>query len=248
VTLRDLGHQLVQVKQILIMIDIRDYIKLSTSAQSVAEIFTVPEGFKVYYENTTGNEKKSLIRHFIVNNVPFTFKDKPMLYEQLTQYIADKLEITPAEIKLIGSAKTGFSFDPSKYGKTFGPHSDLDFVIVNENLFNKVKSEFNRWSELFASHQIKAFNDNEQGYWKELAIRVPSQLNWGFIDSHSIPNRNLFPTTQTINNSLYLVKKHLGDRHSIIVKKTSARIYRNWHSFGERLSRNIKSIMSTVSK
>ena len=106
------------------MVDIRDYINLSETANSINNSYSVPADFKDYYNNIDNNEKKSLVRHFIVNNIPFAFKDKPILYEQITQYLADKLNISPTEVKLIGSAKTGFSISPlPDYGRTFGQHS-----------------------------------------------------------------------------------------------------------------------------
>lgn len=229
------------------MDDIKVYMKLSDTAISINDSFSVPTDFKNFYNTIGNNEIKSLIRHFIVNNVPFAFKDKPILYEQITQYIADKLEITPTEVKLIGSAKTGFSISPlPDYGKSFGPHSDLDFSIVNEELFYKMEDEFNKWSDLYNLKQIAAFNSTEEYYWKQNLVCVPQQLNYGFIDTHFIPNRYLFETTQKINNSMSLIKIHLERSHSIKVKEASASIYKSWYSFAGRLNRNTKNVMKNV--
>jgi len=229
------------------MVDIRDYINLSETAISINNSFSVPTDFKTFYKTIGSNEKKSLVRHFIVNNVPFAFKDKPILYEQITQYIADKLEITPTEVKLIGSAKTGFSICPlPDYGKTFGQHSDLDFSIVNEELFNKLEDEFIDWTDQFKLKQIAAFNPTEESYWQQNLDSGPRQLNNGFIDTHYIPNRDLFATTKKINNSMWLIKKYLEQTHNIKVKKASASIYRSWYSFAGRLNRNTDYVMKNV--
>jgi hypothetical protein len=95
------------------MTDIREYITLSLTASAISSAYSIPADFKYYYNNIGNKEKKSLVRHFIVNNIPFAFKDKPILYEQIIQYIADKLYISPSEVKLIGSAKIGFSISPN---------------------------------------------------------------------------------------------------------------------------------------
>lgn len=229
------------------MVDIRDYINLSKTAASIGSSFSIPADFKNYYKTIGSNEKKSLVRHFIVNNIPFAFKDKPILYEQITQYISDKLQISPTEVKLIGSAKTGFSISPlPDYGKSFGQHSDLDFSIVNEDLFNKLEDEFNDWSDQFKLNEIASHNPTEQGYWLQNLKSGLRQLNNGFIDTHYIPNREQFATTRKINNSLWLIQKYLDETHSIKVKKASASIYRSWYSFAGRLNRNTDHVMKNV--
>jgi hypothetical protein len=229
------------------MADIRDYITLSKTASSIVDTYSIPDGFKEFYKKVSSNEKKSLLRHFIVNNVPFAFKTKPILYEQLTQYIADKLQIAPSEVKLIGSAKTGFSISPPPYyGNNFGSHSDLDFSIVNEEIFNDMEGEFQNWANLFREKQITAYNETEERYWFQNLDSGAGQIRNGFIDTHLIPNRDLFVTTKKINNSMWLIKKYLEERHKLIVKKASASIYKSWGSFAGRLNRNTENVMKRV--
>lgn len=229
------------------MVDIRNYIILSKTATAISSAYSVPADFKTYYNSVDIKEKKSLVRHFIVNNIPFVFKDKPILYEQITQYIADKFYISPIEVKLIGSAKTGFSISPPpNYGRSFGEHSDLDFSIVNESLFDSLAKEFNNWSEQFNAKQILPRNCTEEIYWCQNLDSGVRQLNRGFIDTHFIPNRNQFPTTQKINNSLWLIKKHLDEKHGIKVKKVSASFYKDWSSFAGRLNKNTESVMKNL--
>lgn len=229
------------------MADIRDYITLSKIATEISSTYSIPDDFKSYYKSIDYKEKKSLVRHFIVNNIPFAFKEKPMLYEQITQYIADKFYISPTEVKLIGSAKTGFSISPlPDYGRNFGEHSDLDFSIVNEKLFESLEDEFNNWSNLFTTKQIQPNNETEETYWYQNLDSGERQLKRGFIDTHFIPNRYSFPTTQKINNSLWLIKKHIDDKHGIKVKKVSASFYKNWNSFSGRLNTNTENVMKKV--
>lgn len=229
------------------MVDIRDYINLSKTASSINNSFSVPADFKNLYFNIGNKEKRSLVRHFIVNNVPYAFKDMPILYEQITQYIADKLEITPTEVKLIGSAKTGFSISPPPtYGKTFGVHSDLDFSIVNEELFFKLEDEFENWADQFKANEISPNNETERSYWIQNQDTVPRQLKNGFIDTHYTPNRESFVMTKRINHSLSQIQRYLEQTHNIKVKNVSASIYKSWHSFAGRLNRNTESVMNKV--
>ena len=68
-------------------------------------------------------------------------------YAALKAEIAEKLTITPDSLRLIGSAKLGFSLNADHLLKLFGSHSDLDFVVVNSNLFDAASLEMVERSE-----------------------------------------------------------------------------------------------------
>jgi hypothetical protein len=218
------------------MIDIKNYIGLSKMADSIKCFFLNPSDFKPLFTTVKPTEKASLIRHFIINNAPYVFKEKPILYEQITKFIADRLQIAPIEVKLIGSAKMGFSM---VNGKVFGEHSDLDFSIINEDLFYKLEGEFTDWSDKFRSKQIIPKTAVEEDYWIKNLDTVPRQLKYGFIDTKYIPNRDPYITKKTTEQTLWLIKSNLQSQHEITVKSISARIYKNWHIFQNRVNKTV---------
>lgn len=228
------------------MNDIRDYIRLSDSAIEIKQIFANSEDFKKFYLTVKDNEEESLLRHFIVNNIPFVFKEKPMLYEQLTKYVGDKLTIAASEIKLIGSAKTGFSISPNTYGKAFGNHSDLDFSIINERIFSQLENEYLKWSNLYKEQKIQPTNQTEKRYWTDNLKTGKNQIRKGFLDPRFIPNRESFELTKRINNTMWIIKKYLLQEHDIELKNVSASIYKNWPSFAARLKRNTSNVMNNL--
>jgi hypothetical protein len=229
------------------MANIIDYIKISDAAKSINDYYTDPVTFSEKYWEVQESEKKSYLRFFTISNSPWAFKGIPILFEQLIQYLADKLQINPIEIKLIGSAKIGFSTKmPPQYGEIFNAKSDLDFSIVNENLFNIMQEEFNSWSKQFKLKQIMPHNRNEEFFWLDNLEVVPRQIKRGFIDSHKIPNRHEFKMTQNINNSLALIVVNLKETHSIEVKKASIFIFRDWTSFDHRLKQHTESILKRL--
>jgi hypothetical protein len=230
------------------MNDIRDYIRLSDSASGVRQIFANPEDFKKFYLTINSNEEESLLRHFIVNNVPFVFKEKPMLYEQLTKYVGDKLVIAASEIKLIGSAKTGFSISPNTYGKAFGNHSDLDFSIISERVFLQLENEYLKWSNLYKEKKLQPINQIEEKYWTENLETGKGQIRKGFLDPRFIPNRESFELTKQINNTMWIIQKYLLEEHEIKLKTVSASIYKNWPAFAARLKRNTSFVMNNLQK
>ena len=117
--------------------NIKKYLNISKVCMEINSTYTSPEIFKKCYTSLEGIEQKSLITHVIIKNIPYLFRDKPLLFEQIIQYLSDSLDIEGESIKLIGSAKTGFSVSPPPcYGKKFSDKSDLDFTIINNTLFD----------------------------------------------------------------------------------------------------------------
>ncbi len=229
------------------MVNIKNYIPLSETANSVIDSFTKSSEFLNNYINVYDNEKKSFLSHYIINNRPYLFQNNPILFEQLTLYIADKLGINPSEVKLIGSAKTGFSMSNiPEYGKPFSKNSDLDFSIINENIFYSLKDEFDTWADQYKKKSITPNNERQKFFWDDNLIKIPIQLRRGHIDSYKIPNWYEFPFAQKINNSLSLIVINLKDIYSIEVKGASARVYQSWNTFARQIKINTESVFKKM--
>lgn len=63
-------------------------------------------------------------------------------YDQFRRYVASKLNVHFHDIAIIGSAKTGFSMNPSKSFKEFDEKSDIDVVVVSSTLYYKFWDEY----------------------------------------------------------------------------------------------------------
>ncbi len=230
------------------MVDILNYINLSQTASSINSHLTVANEFSENYKNIYAKEQESFLRHYIVNNSPFLFKTNPILFEQLTQYLVDKLEISPSEVKLIGSAKTGFSISyPPDYGVPFSKKSDLDFSIISEDIFFQLEDEFRSWADQYRNKAITAKTEYIKRIWDANLYEVPTyQLKNGLIDAYKIPNWNEFPIAKTINSSLSLMVINLKDKYSIEVKGASARVYSSWSKFARQIKLNTTKILTEV--
>jgi hypothetical protein len=226
------------------MSKIKQYIQLSKRAKAITEIYEEPEKFLDNYLSLEPIEQQSYINHLIVNNIPFAFRDIPLLYEQIIQYLADVVELDYCDIKLIGSAKTGFSISPKpNYGNPFNEKSDLDFSIINNGLFEKLKSEFYLWADLYSSKKMIPKSEKEKRYWDDNFKNVPLNLYNGFIDTYKIPNREHFVLTRKLNDSLYLITFKIKEFHNINNEKASLRIYQNWSTFHKQLKRNTEFVL-----
>ena len=224
---------------------ISQYLKLSRESMSISSIYTSSEQFKICYERLIGLEKNSLIAHIIVNNTPFVFRDIPLLYEQIIQYLSDLLSIESGSVKLIGSAKTGFSVSPSpNYGKIFTENSDLDFTIINEVVFGALCKEYEAWKAAYIRNDILPRSGKEKKYWDDNIVLLERNIGRGFIDTYKIPNREMCPITKNINNAMYLIPLKLDEYYNIKVSKASARVYKSYNLFRQQLKLNTDQILN----
>lgn len=224
--------------------NISKYLRISDESKSIKSIYTSSDVFKRCYEKLMDFEQRSLISHVIVNNTPFVFKDIPLLYEQIIQYLSDLLNIESGCIKLIGSAKTGFSVSPSpNYGKPFSDNSDLDFTIINETLFNQLCKEYVSWRDAYSHNTISPKTGTEKRYWDYNVVLLKKSIERGFIDTNKIPNREMCPKIKQINNAMYLIPLKLNEYHGIKVLKASVRVYKNYDLFWTQLKRNTDQIL-----
>lgn len=227
------------------MVNIIDYIKLSPQAKTITGVYTTPELFLKTYFEIDDLEQKSYINHLIVNNVRYAFRNNPMLYENLTQYLADKLTINKNQIKLIGSAKTGFSISPNPdYGKAFSENSDLDFAIIDETIFTESVKEYRQWKKNF--DEGKYSKEIQNRFWPDNFENLKHQTKRGFIDTHKIPNFSEFKVTQGLSNSLSLIVANLKTHHDLKVLNASARIYKDWDTFFKQLRLNTEYVLSKI--
>lgn len=176
--------------------------------------------------------RAAIARLWLSEGIPYAFREKPALYESVRSWLSVRLDINAKDVHLIGSARIGQSLAPNKIGKVFGQHSDLDIFIISPSLFERMVDDFNSWSCDFQSGKITPSNPREEGYWRENIQRGPKNISRGFIDSNIIPNHNKFRTTQTIANSMWLLKNNLDITNGApSVKKASIRCYHDWGSF-----------------
>lgn len=205
---------------------------------------TTPQYLRDNYFKIGDTERLSLVNFLIISNFCFAFKIKPLVYEQITQYIADKFNINKSSIVLIGSARTGFAIDPQNYGRKFSENSDLDFAIIDKTLFENSVVDFKHWK--FKSDN-KEYDESEKNrYWSDNQTNLKHQIKRGFIDTYKIPNFQEFKTTQQVNQSLSLIVINLKKYQNIVVKEASARIYKDWNIFNKQLRLNIEQVLKKL--
>lgn len=226
------------------MANIINYLRTSQEFEKPIEYVETANFLKDNYFSLDENERKSLINFLIISNFCYAFKTKPLVYEQTTQYIADKFSLNKIQIILLGSARTGFAIDPSNYGRKFTENSDLDFAIIDEKLFNNCILDFKLWKRKTENNEYDEKIINK--FWNDNQNNLKFQIKRGFIDTYKVPNFTEFETTQQINQSLSLIVVNLLKYHNIKVKEASARIYKDWETFHKQLKINIESVLEKI--
>jgi hypothetical protein len=83
------------------------------------------------------------LRKQIITGPAFVFQDAHDSYYALREGVGTLLGTHPANVRIVGSAKLGFSIAPYKRYRHFGDKSDVDVMVVDERLFDTI------WGEIF---------------------------------------------------------------------------------------------------
>ncbi|MCO6025935.1 hypothetical protein NG821_08815 [Prevotella cerevisiae] len=234
--------------------NINDYFVDSVWLKNTTDRFIGSGIFKDRFQKMSDKERKSLILHYVIDNEAFVFMNKPLLLEQVKQFLADsiltinvediRLIINVEDIRLIGSAKIGFSLDPQKYGAPFCSTSDLDFTIINRELLDFLRKDYEFWSKAVKNGTLST-DVRSRRYWKENIRVIKNGLSKGYMDIHYLPNlKEYCPHAQLIADTLSKIQIKLYEKQGIKIKQCSVRVYKNYDLFFDYIERGIKKMLS----
>ena len=195
------------------------------------------------------SDQVAIARQWLSEGIPFAFKECPAVYESLRSWLSAELDIEPKSISLTGSARLGSSLSTrkGKFGKPFGPDSDLDLFVVSEQLFQLMCDDFRRWSTDFRSGKMSPIDVEDKKNWISNARVGPSKINRGFVDSWMVPDRVTYANIRKINAMLSLLLKRLAATElAPNIPKTSLRCYKSWGSFERQMLVNFGDIVKKL--
>lgn|GEM_PF-6560954 len=99
-----------------------------------------------------------IVRKHLSFGTPYIFQDSEAIYFNLKKDIADFFNSNPSKIFMVGSAKLGFSIAPRKIWREIQDESDIDMVIVSNEIFEKY------WKELFRTGTKEKINYIENSW------------------------------------------------------------------------------------
>ncbi|OWU98666.1 hypothetical protein [Fibrobacter sp. UWR2] len=178
------------------------------------------------------NENEFYIKHILKSrNWYFSqyrnFKDDVLIdkIDEFKEIISKNFNVSFHSVKMVGSAKVGFSLSPDKGLKEFHDGnstekaSDIDVAIVSDRLYNEYWDFFRR------ENNVNYYFPLARTFWQ-----VSSSIYKGFINSWNIREIDnmrkkwdaiVDPTNRALRERLFI-------RHEI-----NYRLYRNWDDLRE---------------
>lgn len=192
-----------------------------------------------------------LAKVFLLEGTPYVFENSPMKYVIFREQVADKFEIGSQDVCIVGSAKLGFSPSPHKYGTPFAERSDVDVVIVSDELFDSGSRELFR--ELnYIGPQMNEIRDHlGEKSSKQDGKPVVRLDDWRLV-KESIRNfhfqnfnpgllSNLSPFRQKIFDDISSTSGlFLALEPQIFVSKIRARVFRTWRAAEDYYSNTLR--------
>jgi len=121
---------------------------------------------------------EEVVKTYVFGGVPFVFANQPSAMDTLKQHLHDCLGVAAENIKVIGSAKIGFSLSPDNFPRNFTRRSDIDVLLVDDAIFDMV------WKTLLAWHYPRRFVlDGVDWDWVK---RRRDEVYWGWLDPSKI--------------------------------------------------------------
>jgi hypothetical protein len=189
-------------------------------------------------------EREAFVRLWLMEGIPYAFRERPFFYESLRVLLAKRLGITEHELTITGSGRIGYSLAPTKFGRVFGAHSDFDVVAVSKPLFENLSADLHRWVDDYGARRVQPQTSKQAAFWDELTTLGPRNVRRGFVDQWKIPAFARYPTAQAASRAMAEARARLARASpALVVKKISARVYRDWDAVAKQSLLNLSSLL-----
>lgn len=174
------------------------------------------------------SEPRAFVSEYLLEKTPFVFAGDSSAWSKYRLDFADKLEVDPQEIVLMGSAGLGFSLNPGNNFSAFHAGSDFDFGVVSSYHFDLawryLRQSQVRWLTLPAEVK-KAIKQHRRNYVFTGTIAA----NW-FL--------SVLPFGKTWQNAL----DDMSNVEPSMGRDMRLRIYKDFDSLRYYQADNIKSL------
>lgn len=193
-------------------------------------------------------EFKGIADLWLSEGIPFAFLTSPAVYQQLRTELARLLGVGMKDISVVGSSRIGYSLADHKFGKQFGDQSDLDLCAVNAELFNRAKSDTERFIADFESGLTTTNKDETRIRWTNNCDYLSKNIQKGFIDIKMVPAiAGKYDNVASIKDSIWRVSTRLKNTSDAPnFKSLSIRIYRDWPSLVNQVSRSLNRLVVSL--
>lgn len=212
------------------------------SSNELQNGYLTAEQLKTFFNKSSESQRAGIIRLWITEGVPYAFKDCPMFYEEVRQFIAYGVNVHPKEVTLVGSSRIGYSMKPYKWGKPYSETSDFDFTIISNDLYAKLVTDFQRWVSDITSNNITPKSKEQLANWLSSIETVNRNIPKGYIYTKNLFSHNNYQTVRKCYISMENLKeKILKTPDFPQASDLSIRVYSSWDTCIKQIKFNMKS-------
>ncbi len=214
--------------------------RMATALDKLYYPYPTSEALRMVLSNGSRQDREAIVRLWLSEGLPFAFRNHPAIFERIRAWLGERIDVDPKEITIIGSARIGYSLAIKQFGRLFQDGSDMDFAIISATLLDKVSGDFLCFKKNYFSSKIKPKNKTEERHWRENVSVCEKNLKRGFLDAWKIPNYPRYPTAQNVNDSMSRLTREINHLKELPkIRKSSARIYKNWDKFVDQCTLNL---------
>jgi len=187
------------------------------------------ERFKADLRNGSLSHNDVVDRH-VLFGTPYIFRAEEDMYYSLKKVIAEEFAVSTSNVFMAGSAKLGYSIAPKKLWRPIQEKSDIDMVIVSNQLFDLF------WKELLDFNiNLTYRNEKEQEMYDEFL----EYFFKGWLRPDKFPFK--YPSKQKWFDFFASISYKEYDK-----RKVTGAIYRSEHFFKLYHELNVKKLRSGV--
>ena len=220
-------------------------VNFTEEVRTLTKHYLDPEEFLKAIKAANPDERYWVYELLVTEGIPFAFSKSPIIYEYVRAFLSIALSINSKDVIVVGSARTGFSLSPYKFGKSFREDkSDLDLTIINSSLFESLKNDYFQWKNSYSKNEVYPKNETEKKYWDENISLGVNNIRRGFISSNLCPRLDICSSFKLLGNSCYILGKKLQSISGAPrFKSINARIYKNWESMFNQAKLNLNVLV-----
>jgi hypothetical protein len=178
-----------------------------------------------------------IARTDVLDRLPWIFAEKETAHRNWQTQVAQALGIQPEDVRIVGSAATGFSISPLKLGRAFraastygGSCSDVDIAFVSEQFFTSA------WNDMVRLERSGPIRSGEE------RSKIRQDIYWGHIYQRNVPHNT--PSARKLLTSMAIA----GREPPLRGYKVACRVYRRYEDLQSYTANSIRQVRNELIK
>ncbi len=172
----------------------------------------------------TSQSPREIVDRVLLTAVPHVFGENRSDYTAFRKQLAAGLQVSPDGIFIVGSAMTGFCLSPDNYPRRFGDESDVDVVVCDAEMFDRI------WFQLLQWDHPNRYG-GVYGLERDTVVKWRKDIYWGWVRpdklmTPSLNRRRGLKSVQEIGSRWFETFKLVANHPPLFGREISGRLYR----------------------